>query len=207
MALADQGRSDHVISLVRLTLDGGTQPRAELDEDVIGDYAAAMSDGAEFPPVVVYHDGSHYWLADGFHRVYAAKQQGRTSIRAMVRQGTRRDAVLYSVSANAAHGLRRSNADKRRAVETLLTDAEWRKWTDNKIAQKCGVANSFVGDVRRSLQSDQSDKDLTPRTYQTKHGTVATMDTRAIGKGKKLAEAAPMTPWGAPIRRCCHPTH
>jgi len=34
------------------------------------------------------------------------------------------DAVFNSVGANAEHGLRRTNADKRRAVLTLLNDDE-----------------------------------------------------------------------------------
>ncbi|MBI3967682.1 MAG: hypothetical protein HY329_18750 [Chloroflexi bacterium] len=37
-----------------------------------------------------------------------------------VRPGGLRDAVLFSMQANATHGYRRSSADKRRSVETLL---------------------------------------------------------------------------------------
>src|SRR5690348_8493475 len=36
--------------------------------DTNNDYTQAMVDGAEFPPLVVFWDGSDYWLADGFHR-------------------------------------------------------------------------------------------------------------------------------------------
>ena len=32
-----------------------------------------------------------------------------------------------------------TNADKRRAVETLLNDAEWATWSDREIARQCGV--------------------------------------------------------------------
>ena len=46
-------------------------------------------------------------------------------IAALVKAGTRRDAVLAAAGANAAHGLRRSAADKARAVDALLTDDEW----------------------------------------------------------------------------------
>jgi hypothetical protein len=34
-------------------------------------------------------------------------------------------AVLYAADANAAHGLRRTNANKRHAVTVLLDDDEW----------------------------------------------------------------------------------
>lgn len=131
--------------------NGGTQSRAQLDQDTIISYADEMRGGAEFPPVVVFHDGEKYWLADGFHRLSAAKlASDDRRITADVRQGTRRDAVLYSVGANAKQGLRRTNADKRRAVTTLLEDEEWAKWSDAVIAEKCGVDRSFVSRTRRS---------------------------------------------------------
>jgi hypothetical protein len=60
-------------------------------------------------------------------------------------------AVLYSVGANAAHGVQRSNADKRRAVETLLRDTEWSQSSDREIARRCAVAHSFVLKVRQEL--------------------------------------------------------
>ena len=36
--------------------------------------------GAVFPPVIVFYDGTSYWLADGFHRVGATESLGRTAI-------------------------------------------------------------------------------------------------------------------------------
>src|SRR4051812_27722297 len=133
----------------RIRLDGGTQPRAAIDEETVADYARDMKAGASFPPVVVFHDGTDYWLADGFHRHRAARVVGRAEIAAQVRQGTRRDAVLFSVGANAAHGLRRSNEDKRRAVHRLLDDPEWVEWSDRKIAGLCGVDHKTVAALRR----------------------------------------------------------
>ena len=59
------------IPINSIRLDGGTQPRASIDFDTVFDYMDAMTDGADFPPVVVFYDGTHYWLADGFHRVKA----------------------------------------------------------------------------------------------------------------------------------------
>jgi hypothetical protein len=139
------------ISLDRIQIDGGTQPREYLNELVISDYTEAMADGADFPPLVVFFDGSQYWLADGFHRFFAAKKQGITSLAAEVRQGTRRDAVLYAAGANATHGLRRTNADKRRAVLTLLKDDEWQRWHNREIARRCGVTHPFVSKLRQEL--------------------------------------------------------
>lgn len=139
------------IEIALLRRDGGTQPRAAIDERVVAEYANELDDGAEFPPVIVFYDGSDYWLADGFHRVDAYVRASRTTIAADVRQGTRRDAVLFSVGANALHGQRRTNADKRRAVETLLRDEEWSQWSDRDISRRAAVHHSFVARIRAEL--------------------------------------------------------
>jgi hypothetical protein len=103
-----------------------------------------------------------------------------------MRQGTRRDAILHAAGANAAHGLRRTNADKRRAVETLLRDEEWSKWSDREIARLCAVSHPFVSQIRQSLTGNITSE----KTYTTKHGTTTTMDTSNVGK-KQAPEPEP----------------
>lgn len=139
------------LSLDDVSLDGGTQPRACLDLQTVSDYAEAWSAGAEFPPIIVFCDGSKNWLADGFHRYHGATKAGVKTIPAEVRKGTVRDAILYAVGANTSHGLRRTNADKRYAVTLLLKDAEWQEWSDRVIAEKCGVSHTFVASARAQL--------------------------------------------------------
>lgn len=134
-----------------LRTDGGTQPRAELHGPVVDDYREAMGEGAVFPPLVVFHDGASYWLADGFHRLQAAKELDRTEIAVELHQGSQRDAILYSCGANAQHGLARSNEDKRRAVDRLLTDPEWGRWSDHEIARRAAVTHRMVGRRREEL--------------------------------------------------------
>jgi|GEM_PF-1778490 len=135
----------------RIRLDGGTQPRAEIDRDYVSELAADLQRGVSLPPVTVFFDGENYWLADGFHRWHAHQEAGYTKLSCQVRQGTRRDAVLYSVGVNAEHGKRRSDADKRRQIETLLNDPEWTQWSDREIAKRCKVSPTTVGKIRASL--------------------------------------------------------
>lgn len=138
-----------MIELSKIRTDGGTQSRAAINQETVAEYAEVMRQPETvFPPVVVYFDGKEYWLADGFHRVEAWREIGRVEIPADVRQGDRRQAVLHSCAANAAHGLRRTNDDKRRAVMTLLEDDEWSKWSDREIARRCGVTHPFVSKLR-----------------------------------------------------------
>lgn len=171
-----------------ITADRRAQARSAVNGDVVADYAEAMRSGVSFPAIVVFFDGDHHWLADGFHRLDAAMLAEVSEIDADVREGGLRDAVLFSVGANAMHGLRRTNEDKRNAVTVLLSDEEWSKWSDREIARKCAVSNPFVSALRASLLSVNSEAE--PRTYTTRHGTVAQMDTSRIGA--RPAEPAPL---------------
>lgn len=159
------------VAVASIRHDGATQMRAGLSQDTVEDYTQAMIDAGgfgTFPPMVVFHDGADYWLGDGFHRLAAFKQAfpGYESLHILcdVRVGTRRDAVLFAAAANATHGLRRTNADKRRAVETLLRDEEWAHWSDGEIARRCAVSQPFVSNVRRDLASTQNGFESTERT-------------------------------------------
>jgi len=171
------------LPLAEIRRDGGTQPRVAIDLKHIKLLEAQIEEGQELEAVVVFYDGEFYWLADGFHRCAAYQNQQEEDIACIVYLGSVRDAILYSVGTNADHkpALPRSNQDKRRAVRILLEDDEWTKWSDREIAQRCRVGNKFVGDVRRSLCPEHSEK---KRTYKTKHGTFAKMETGNIGKKK-----------------------
>src|SRR4051812_32879115 len=115
-----------------------------------------MAAGDAFPPLVVLHDGDSYWLADGFHCLAAAQALGAKTIRCDVRQGGLRDAILHACGANADHGLKRSNEDKRRAVARLLEDEEWRVWSDRAIARAARVDDKTVTKVRNQLHLRKS---------------------------------------------------
>lgn len=140
-AVRDQGlKEDYsALSIAEIRRDGGTQPREKLDLAHVAVLKEAIEDGAELDPVVVFYDGESYWLADGFHRCKASQDAGLEDIQCIIHQGTRRDAILYSVGANAEHKAAkpRSRADKRRAVTMLLNDPEWSKWSDREIARQC----------------------------------------------------------------------
>lgn len=139
------------IRLEDIRIDARAQPRDHLNTDVVQKYMEDMGLGAEFPPLIVFHDGAVYWLADGFHRHYAAQGLGLVEFRCEILHGGVREAILFSCGANSAHGYARSNADKRRAVSRLLEDDEWRCWSDREIARQCRVSDVFVGKVRSEL--------------------------------------------------------
>lgn len=142
------------VSISEIALDGGTQPRGALCERTVGDYAEALAEGAEFPPIGVVYDGEQYWLWDGYHRTHAHIRLGREEIDAVVRQGTQEDAIILSCGANAEpRGLRRTNADKRRAVERLLRVPGWAERSSRAVADACGVTHPLVESVRSEVET------------------------------------------------------
>lgn len=177
------------IDISRIRINGGTQSRAAINKDVVAEYAEAMEGGATFPPVIVFYDGADYWLADGFHRYEAYARARVNKVPADVRQGTQRDAILYSVGANASHGLRRTNDDKRRAVMVLLNDPEWSKWSNREIARQCAVSEWMVRDARGSICENLADSSRTV----TRGGTTFQQETAKIGTAQKVERMAPET--------------
>jgi N6-adenosine-specific RNA methylase IME4 len=171
----------------KIRTDGGTQPREQLDGVTVSEYADAMRRGAEFPPVKVMYDGENYWLYDGFHRVQAARQIGREHIDADVDQGTKEDAQWASLGANKRHGLRRSQADKRRAIKRALKG--WgQKKSNNQIAQHIGCSDATVLKYRRELESSSQIEKMDKREV-TRNGTTYTQNTSNIGGASRKGES------------------
>ncbi|MDQ8202104.1 ParB/RepB/Spo0J family partition protein [Pelagicoccus sp. SDUM812003] len=148
------------MSLQRINLDeidiyAGTQTRVETNDEAIAGYAENMKQGAEFPPISLYYDGSKYFLADGFHRFLAAKRLEEKDILAEVHEGSRTDALIAALGANATNGLYRTNADKRHAAEIALE--EWSDRSNAYLADICKVSIELVRRVRKSMGLDNPD--------------------------------------------------
>ena len=127
----------------------GHQARAAINEATVSEYAKHIEDGGEFPPIIVYFDSKEYWLGDGYHRLLASERIGCLDILEEVRIGTSRDALKHALGANAYHGLPRTNADKRNAVEIALDDSEWSRLSTREIAKLCNVSHNLVAEIQR----------------------------------------------------------
>jgi ParB-like chromosome segregation protein Spo0J len=139
------------ILLSKIRLDGGTQPRKELDETLVQHYTEEILEGQEFPPIDLHFDGKHYWLSDGFHRWHAHKRAAHKEIASNVTKGTKRDAFIASLKANSHHGKPRSPEERRYVVQLALEDIELGELSDSQVAQICQVSNMTVGRVRKAL--------------------------------------------------------
>lgn len=175
------------IAIKKIRTDGGTQSRATISSLLVKEYVEDMKRGDKFPPIEIAYDGTDYWLVDGFHRLAAAVELGRRDIEVHSKPGDRRDAILRAASANVKNGFRRTNADKRRAVEMILDDKEWRQWSDRKIAEAAGVTHPFVSEFRKAA----SGNDYQAERLAHRNGTTYSIDVSRIGGGGgELAKAA-----------------
>jgi len=165
------------IKLESIRLDGDTQPRVEIDQSVVAEYAEAMEAGKSFPPVEVYHDGADYWLVDGFHRHHAARKLELTEIEAVVKTGVKQEAQWASLSMNQGHGLRRTNADKAKALfkALLLQPGQ----SDRQIAEHIGIGNKAVSRYRAEMESAQQ-----PRVSMTHVPTCTGRDGKKYNRAK-----------------------
>ena len=139
------------LRLADIRIDGGTQPREAIDNNLVKEYSEAMKEGDKFPPMGVVFDGAEYWLYDGFHRYHAAHLAGAIEFPGEVINGSQETARWLSLTTNKNHGLRRTNADKQKAVKIAL---EMRPdMSDRALAQHCGVSNTFVSKTRKQVST------------------------------------------------------
>ena len=175
------------LNLDKIKIDGGTQSRAKIDQDVVAEYADLIKSGTVFPPITVFYDGVDYILADGFHRYFANRKAGTPNCEVQLHEGTLRDAILFSFSANHSHGLRRTTADKLKAVTAMLEDIEWQDWSDREIAKHCNVSSMLVGIIRKELGTTKKEtkfmrngKEITQSEKPKKDDPVETFNQAAI---------------------------
>jgi hypothetical protein len=138
--------------IAEIKTEEGTQFR-EMNLGVIMEYAEALRNDAQFPPIEVYSDGSEFWLVDGFHRLNAHREAALSKIAAVVIEGTFEDAKWAACGANKSHGLRRLNKDKERAVREALLLPRTAAMTDRQIADHCGVSHVTVIKYRDQMTS------------------------------------------------------
>ena len=148
-------------------IDGDTQSRIAINEEAVQNYAdlIAKSNGEwPFPPLDVFHDGTDYFVADGFHRILGAQKAKRGSVPCVIHKGTATDARIFGMTANDKHGLRMTRADKRACVEWLLDNGG--KMTQAEIAEKAGVSTRNV----RGIVTDRKPPSELPESSPHRSG-------------------------------------
>jgi len=82
-----------------LFVNAPVDPEAHLDAARVERYAGMVE---ALPPVIVFETPDGLLLADGYHRVAAARRRGLETVEAEVRSGSRHDALRYAAMVAAA---------------------------------------------------------------------------------------------------------
>ena len=149
------------LALENILATSETQPRTSIQMNLVSDYAEDLKNGAVFPPVIVFNEGEgseRYWLADGFHRLFAHRDADIGEIECEVHPGGKLEAKIYSLGANTTHGNRRTNADIRRAVDHALKDPEISKLSNQEIADICRVHRNTITNYKSDKASEERQK-------------------------------------------------
>jgi hypothetical protein len=180
------------INILNIRIDGGTQPRQEINYDVVKDYAELMRDGVTFPPVTVYFDGAEYWLADGFHRYHATKANATATIEAEVVTGSVDDAEEYSFTANGGRGNDLTKEDKKAIIRRMLLKKErYGDWSQERIAKHVHVSAMFVSRVKATMEI----KDEPKVKKFIKDGVEKEMNVSNIGRKTQPAKEPEVAPY------------
>lgn len=144
--------TERSIPLDDIEFDEDLQIRCEINWETVDDYAELIKAGTELPKSKVFEDNDgKIWIADGWHRILSHKKLRRETVDCHVQAGSRQDALKYALGANASHGLRRTNKDKRRAV--LIALEAFPKLSARGIAGLCKVHHQTVINVKNEVSN------------------------------------------------------
>jgi ParB-like chromosome segregation protein Spo0J len=196
---SDKEQSPEVVSkslivnlpITDITIDPELQSRAAMSDSAIQDYCEALKRGVALPPVQVVKDvgGSRIRLVDGFHRLAAYQKLERNVIPAQITVGDQATAIELAVTANATHGLQRTNADKQKAIKLFLSQPGKASLADRAVADKLNVSNKTVARVRAELEANSTIAQVTART--TKSGRIQRVPTQTTQTATESTEEFP----------------
>ena len=139
------------ISVDAIITDDSLQTREKTRPQIVDEYMDLMLEGYRFPAVDVFPESDKFFLADGSHRIAAARKAGFVTFSARAHAGGRSAALLWALKSNTAHGLKLTNADKQRKVRLAL--AAYPGSSNNQIAEMCAVDEGTVRNSRRRVGS------------------------------------------------------
>ena len=141
------------VNIADITADPDMQHRYAMRDHVITEYMDVLQGGGELAPIKLVRDSDGtLWLWDGFHTLQAAKELGLQTIKAEIERGTKRQAWIKSLGANAKHGIRRSKLDLYKAIDNALEDSEIKfslldengEYSFRSVAKLCAAGHQTI---------------------------------------------------------------
>jgi hypothetical protein len=139
--------------LTDIRVDADMQARAEMDWPHVNQLARYIKDGVQMAdPLLVYFDGTYYWLVDGFHRYSAMMQvDGIPDPTCKIVEGTKQEAEVEAMGQNGSHGKPLTRAERNQNAIDVLGHPLCADWTSEQIGLHVGLSESTVHRVRTRL--------------------------------------------------------
>ncbi len=159
------------------------QSRAEMNFEMVDEYAEMMGNGVTFDPCegIEAEEGNVY-VWDGFHRGESAKKNG-SMLLVRIQPGTKEEAQWKAFGANIKHGLRRTRKDIERVIKHALQHHRGVKLSDREISRHCGCDHKTVAKYRQELETSGEIPQIQKRDISrtTKDGKIQTYQIEMPG--------------------------
>jgi hypothetical protein len=109
-----------LVEMRNITRDPKFQVRNQLDPKLVKQYAVAMSNGADFPPIHLAQVGTALFIVDGWHRQAAQHSLGKHEVCATVTPMTEDEALRASALANSKHGKPLKASERRNVFQNFI---------------------------------------------------------------------------------------
>lgn len=191
-----------IVFVKDINIKGSPVVRDRINKDVVEDYAEKYRSKQKMPDIRLVHDenAGEYLIADGMHRLSAMTSIGKKAVPAEVTKGTYEDALKVALTANVAHGLRRSNEDKWRCAKAALL--QWPDHSNGRLAEAAGVSDKFIAAVREQMEKNKSIAKVTERKGKdertTKTDSIGSTPNRSESKEKSKDALKDKTGWPIP---------
>ena len=136
----------------KIIIPQGLLPRIfGVNEEKVEEYAEAMENGAEFPPIKVWEklDGT-YQVIDGVHRISAYRKLGKEYIEAEIIQGIEDEVnfMEWAIRENLKHGLPLSREDKREDARRLYIKGRKPESIARLFKVSLRTVYNWIGDLK-----------------------------------------------------------
>jgi ParB-like chromosome segregation protein Spo0J len=137
-----------VVKVAVTALRDADSPRLCGTDEEYAQFLAGLE--TALPPIIAHRETMR--VIDGMHRLRAAIIRGVEEIEVKFFEGTRQDAFVLSVRANATHGKPLTVSDRMAAATRIL--ATHPEWSDRAIAAASGIAAKVVATIRQRATAD-----------------------------------------------------
>jgi hypothetical protein len=135
------------LKLDEIMLDSSLALRVETNSPTVSEYEERLTEGEQFPPLLVWRQEGQDFLLDGWHRFTAMVNAGFVDAECKMITGTKLEALIAAAVSNRNHGLPMSRADKRKAVVKLVEASG--NLSSRQVAEAVGVSAYMVDTIRK----------------------------------------------------------